>query len=120
MKTPAFVLGAAALALVASASHAAPSGLQGYADRARSDAQNLLREARLDLKGRSVSVRARVDIDGRLTGVEVVRSSGSTGADLAVESILEKVVARDPLYGLSDGAVLITVKGTPVVAATAE
>jgi len=119
MKTPPVLLGAAALALAASAAHAGPSELQLYAARAKADAHNLLREARVDLKGRSVSVRARVDINGLLTGLEVVRSSGSPAADLAVEAVLKRVVAKDPLFGFNDGAVLITVKGPPVVEAKA-
>jgi TonB family protein len=119
MKTPAVLLGAAALALAASAAHAGPSELQRYAAHAKADAQNMLREARLDLEGRSVSVRARIDVNGHLTGLEVVRSSGSPSADLAVEAVLKRVVAKDPLFGLDDGAVIITVKGTPVVEAKA-
>ena len=119
MKTQAFLLTAAALVLAASATWAAPSELQRYADRAKVDAQSLLRGARLDLKGQSVSVRAKVDVDGRLTGMQVVRSSGSRDADIAVEAVLKKVVAREPLFGLTDGAVLLTVNGNPIVEATA-
>jgi TonB family protein len=120
MKTHAFLLSAAALILAASPTWAAPSELQRYADRAKTDAQSLLHASRLDLEGRSVSVRATVDIDGRLTGMQVVRSSGSRDADIAVEAMLKKVVAREPLFGLTDGAVLMTVNGNPVVEAAAQ
>ncbi|MDB5479125.1 MAG: hypothetical protein JWO83_178 [Caulobacteraceae bacterium] len=120
MKTQVFLLSAAALVFAASASHAAPSELQRYADRAKVNAQNLLRTTRLDLKGQSVSVRAKVDLDGRLTGIQVVRSSGSPDADAAVETVLRKVVVSNPLFGLTDGAVSMTVTAAPIVEATAQ
>ena len=120
MKTQAFLLSAAALVLAASPTWAAPSELQRYAERAKVDAQSLLHATRLDLKGQSVSVRAKVDVDGRLTAMQVVRSSGSRDADIAVEALLKKVVERKPLYGLTDGAVLLTVDGNPVVEASAQ
>lgn len=120
MKTQAFLLGAAALVFAASASIAAPSESQRYADRAKAKAENLLRATRLDLKGQTVSVRAKVDLDGRLTGMQVVRSSGSRDTDLAVETVLKKVIVRDPLFGLTDGAVLMTVVGAPIVEAAAQ
>lgn len=120
MKTQVFLLSGAALVLAASPTWAAPSELQRYADRAKVDAQTLLRATRLDLlKGRSVSVRATVDVDGRVTGMQVVRSSGSPDADIAVETLLKKVVAKEPLFGLADGAVLLTVNGAPMVEAAA-
>ena len=120
MKTHAFLLSAATLVFAASATWAAPSELQRYADRTKADAQNLLRTTRLDLKGQSVSVRAKIDVDGRVTGMQVVRSSGSHDADIAVETLLKKVVAREPIFGLADGAVLLTVNGAPMVEAAAE
>ncbi len=120
MKTQVFLLSAAALILAAAPTWAAPSETQRYADRAKAEAQSLLRATRLDLKGHSVSVRATVDVDGRLTGMQVVRSSGSPDTDIAVETVLKKVVARDLLFGLTDGAVLLTVNGAPVVEAAAQ
>lgn len=119
MKTHAFLLTAATLVFAASATWAGPSETQRYADRAKVEAQSLLRATQLDLKGQSVSVRAKVDVDGHLKGMEVVRSSGSRDADLAVETVLKKVVAKDPLFGLTDGAVTLTVVGTPLVEASA-
>ena len=120
MKTQAFLLSAAALVFAASATWAAPSELQRYADRVKIDAQTQLRATRLDLlKGQSVSVRATVDVDGRVTGMQVVHSSGTHDADIAVETLLKKVVSREPLFGLADGAVLLTVNGAPMVEATA-
>ena len=121
MKTHAFLLTAAALVLAASSTWAAPSESQRYVDRAKADAQSLLRASRLDLlKGQSVTVRAKVDVDGRVVGMQVVRSSGSRAADLAAETLLKKVVTREPLVGLTDGAVLMTVNGAPVLEAAAQ
>jgi TonB family protein len=114
MNTRAFLLTAAALLFGASATHATPSESQRYADRAKAKADSLLHASRLDLGGQSVSVRAKVDIDGRVIGMDVVRSSGSRDADLAAETILRRVVASDPPMGLSDGAVLMTVSSAPV------
>jgi TonB family protein len=120
MKTQAFLLSAAALVFAASATWAAPSELQRYADHVKARAQNLVQANRLDLDGRSVSVRAKVDIDGRLTGIQVLRSSGSHDLDVAVETVLKRVVRSDPPIGLTDGAVLMTVGGAPVVQASAQ
>jgi TonB family protein len=114
MKTQVFLLTAAALVLAAAPTWADPSETQRYADRAKTDAQSLLRATRLDLKGQSVSVRAKVDLDGHLTGMQVVRSSGSRDTDVAVETVLKKVVVKDPLFGLTDGAVTLTVVGPPL------
>ena len=120
MKTQAFLLSAAALVLAASPTWAAPSELDRYADRAKAQAERLLHATPLDLKGQSVSVRAKFDIDGRVTGLQIVRSSGSHDVDLAAETVLKKVVARDAPLGLTDGAVLMTVSATRIVQASAE
>ncbi|HLZ83874.1 MAG TPA: TonB C-terminal domain-containing protein [Caulobacteraceae bacterium] len=120
MKTQAFLLSAAALVLAASPTWAAPSELDRYADRAKAQAERLLHATPLDLKGQSVSVRAKFDVDGRVTGLQVVRSSGSHDVDLAAETVLKKVVARDAPLGLTDGAVLMTVGATPIVQASAQ
>ena len=102
MNTRAFPLSAAALLIAASAAHATPSESQRYADRAKGEAQRLLRSSRLD-------------IAGRVTGVDLVRSYGSRDADRAVETLLRRVVASDPPMGLADGAVLMTVSAAPSV-----
>jgi TonB family protein len=114
------ILASAAALLLTAAAHAAPSESQRYADRVKAEAQTLLRETQLDLRGQTVSVRAKVDVDGRVTGMQVVRSSGSGEADAKVATLLRKVVAADPPFGLTDGAVLMTVNGPPIVEAKAQ
>ena len=120
MKTQAFWLSVAGLFLAAGASHAAqPSELQRYTDRAQAQAQRLLSAAGLDVRTASVSVRATVNPDGRLSGLQVIRSSGSPSVDLAAETVLRKIVAADPPLGLTDGAVVLNVSGAPLVQAKA-
>src|SRR5258708_24358211 len=116
MKTQACWLSVAGLFFAAGASHAAqPSELQRYADRAQAQAQKLL--GGLDVKTGSVSVRATVNPDGHLSGIQVMRSSGSRSVDLAAETVLRKIVVADPPLGLTDGAVVLKVSGAPVLQA---
>ena len=67
----------------------------------------------------SVSIRATVDPDGRLSGIQVMRSSGSRSVDIAAETVLRKVIAADPPLGLTDGAVVLRVSEAPIVQAKA-
>ena len=119
MKTRILMLGAAGLLFAASASLAAPTELQRYSDQARAKAQSLLDATGLDLKSQSVSVRATIDPWGRLYDMRVVRSSGSRETDLAVETVLKKVVATSAPLELTDGAVTMTVGEAPIVEAKA-
>ncbi len=109
MKTYTILMSAAGLLFAASASHAAPTELQHYADRASATARALLCATGLDFKAQSVSVRATVDPDGRMNGLGLVRSSGSRDTDLAVKAVLKKVVETDPPIGLTGGAVTLNV-----------
>jgi len=72
-----------------------------------------LRASGLDFAGLTVSVRASVAPDGKLTGMTVVRGSGSRAADLAAERVLRKIVVTDPPLGLSDGAVTLNLNLSP-------
>ena len=119
MKTQILALSAAGLVFAASASHAAPSELQRYAEQAQAKAHVLLSATGLDFTARSVSVRASIDPDGRLGKLQVVRSSGSRDTDLAVEAVLKKVVASNAPLQLTDGAVTLNVTGAPIVQAKA-
>jgi TonB family protein len=101
------LLSAAALILAASAAVAGPSESERYASKAVARADALARQTGVDFKAQPVSVRAAVDVDGRVRSVQVVRSSGSTVADRAAEAILRKLVVADPPTGLSDGAVTL-------------
>jgi hypothetical protein len=119
MMTRILLLSAAGLLFTASASLAAPSELQHYTDRAQAKAQALLSTTGLDFKAQPVSVRATVNPDGRLNGMQVVRSSGSRDTDLAVETVLRKIVVTDPPLGLTGGAVTLNVSAAPLVQAKA-
>ena len=111
MKSHLLALSSAALLFTGSvsAAAAAPSESLQYANRVQPRAESLLLAARIDPQGPPVSVRARVGADGHLTGLEVLRSSGSRDTDRAVKTVLRKVVTGDPPIGLLNGAVTLNV-----------
>ena len=117
MNTRILALSAAGLLFAASASQAAVSELQHYTDKAQARAETLLRATGLDFNTQSVSVRATVGLDGRLSGLRVVRSSGSPDTDRAVETVLRKIVVADTPLGLTDGAVTLNVGPAPIAEA---
>lgn len=119
MKTQLLLLTAVGLLFTASVSPAAASEVQDYAQRAQARADSLLRDSGVDLAGQSVTVRATVRSDGHLSGVSVVRSSGSRDTDHAVETVLRKVVVSDAPLGLLGGAVTLTLGADPMVRAAA-
>ncbi|HEX2818473.1 MAG TPA: TonB family protein [Phenylobacterium sp.] len=109
MKTQILALSAAALLLAASAAAAAPSESQQYAAFVDAKAESLLRATGIDPQGQPVSVRATVSPDGHLTGLKVLRSSGSPDTDRAVAAVLQKVLVAHAPVGLLDGAVTLSV-----------
>ncbi|MFL5297623.1 MAG: TonB C-terminal domain-containing protein [Phenylobacterium sp.] len=119
MKAQLLMLSAAGLLFAAQPSHAAPSEVQQYAERAHAQADALLAAARVNLSAAGVSVRATVAADGRLRGLQVVRSSGSRDTDAVVETALRKLVVADPPVGLIGGAVTLNVGAAPLGVATA-
>jgi TonB family protein len=119
MKTSLLLAGVSALLFAASASHAAPSESDQYAQRANAKAEALLRAAGVDTATHAVSVRAKVSPDGHLTSVHVIRTSGSPEVDRAVAAVLRKIVLADAPVGLLDGAVTLNVGSGPVVQADA-
>jgi TonB family protein len=119
MNTRLPLLAATGLLFAASAVHAAPSELQRYADRAMARADTLLTATGVDFQTQPVSVRASVDLDGRISGVRVLRSSGSPRTDHAVEAVLRRIVRADPPLGLTNGAVTLNAGRAPVAAAKA-
>lgn len=119
MKTHVLALSAAALVFAAPGAHATPSELQLYTDRTQPQVQGLLAAIAPDLRGRPVSVRAAVDLDGRVDAIRVLHSSGSRDADRAVEAVLRKILRANPLLGLTDGAVTLNVGQAAIVEAKA-
>ena len=108
------MLGAATFCLAASTSFATASELQPVPRAAQAAADRLLRDAGLDANTSSVSVRARIDLDGRVTGTEVLHSSGAPETDRKVEAVLKRVVRAYPPIGLSNGSVTLRL-GDPAV-----
>ena len=74
------MLSAAALIAFAAAAQAAPRDVRNYLERAGEAAAAQVAAAGVDV-GEGLDVQARVSSDGRLTGVRVVRSSGSLETD---------------------------------------
>ncbi len=109
MKAQLLMLSAAGLLFAASASHAALPESQLYASRANARAEALLRAAGIDSQVQPVSVRASVNPDGHLTGLRVIRTSGSPDIDRAVAEVLRKVLVADAPVGLLNGAVTLNV-----------
>ena len=105
------VLGAATLCFAAaSASHAATRlDMPEFSHPAKAQAQRLLGVANVDTQGRMVTVRAAIDPDGKVTGVRVVRSSGSRDTDRTIEAVLQTVIHSYPPLGLMDGSVTMSV-----------
>ena len=109
MKTSLLLAGVSAILFAATASHAAPSESDQYAQRANARAEALLQAAGIDTRAQAVSVRASVAPDGRLTGLQVIRTSGSPEVDRAVTAVLRRIIVTDAPVGLLDGAVTLNV-----------
>src|SRR3954447_6078099 len=110
MKTQILALSAAALMLAATAAAAAaPTESEQYANRLLPKAESQLGAAGIGAQSQPVSVRATVSPDGHVTGLRVLRSSGSPDTDRAVAGVLRRVLAADAPVGLLDGAVTLNV-----------
>lgn len=118
MKAQLLMLSAAGLLFAASASHAAPSELQRYLDRAHAQADHDLAAASVPLNA-PVTVRAYVGGDGRLNNVHVVRSSGSRDTDYAVERALKRLAVAGAPSPLVGSAIKLTLGEGPIVQAKA-
>lgn len=118
MKAQLLMLSAAGLLFAASASHAAPSELQQYLDRAHAQADHQLAVASVPLTG-PVTVRAYVGGDGRLNNVHVIRSSGSRDTDFAVEQALKRLEVAGAPTPLVGAAIKLTLGEAPIVQAKA-
>jgi len=102
----------------ASAAHPADAESQHYAERANAKAASLLQSAGVDAEAATVSVRAKVSTDGNVTGVQVMRSSGSADTDRAVAGVLRKILVSDAPLGLMNGAVTLNVGHGAMLQAT--
>ena len=111
MKASILLLAATALLAAGSASAARPADTesQQFATRANAKAVSLLQVAGVDAEAATVSVRAKVSADGNVTGLQVMRSSGSADTDRAVTRVLRKLLVSDAPLGLMNGAVTLNV-----------
>lgn len=70
---------------------------------------SLLADAGIEATTQPISVLARIDPDGKVTWVNVLKSSGSRTTDWAVEAVLRRVILAHPPVGLTDGSVTLNV-----------
>jgi outer membrane biosynthesis protein TonB len=109
----------AAASAATSASGAAPTELQLFTAQAEARADRLLIDAGIQADDPPVSVRANLASDGHVTGLDVVRSSGSRDIDRKVQAILQRVLLSNPPVGLINGAVTLNVGAGHAAAAAA-
>lgn len=109
MRASTLLISAAALLVAGSASATTDTYAKQYAERANAKAANLLQVAGVDAEAATVSVRAKISVDGNVTGLQVIRSSGSTETDRAVAGVLRKILVTDAPLGLMNGAVTLNV-----------
>lgn len=113
MKTPLLMLAAAGLLFAGSASAAASrpadAETQQFAEHANARAAALLSAGGVDFSAPAVSVRARVRTDGTVSGLEIVRTSGSPQTDRVVAGVLRKILISDAPVGLLNATVTLNV-----------
>ena len=109
MKPQVFALSAVGMLFAVSATSSAPRESQRYARRAYSRAKVLLRAAGLGASPQPASVRARVDGEGSLVGLSVLRSSGCAEIDRALKTVLRRILDIDPPCRLRNGAVTLNI-----------
>lgn len=108
MKAQLLMLSVAGLLWTADASPREPAAVKAYIDRAEQVATTKLAAAGVNLNG-PATVTGFVDSAGRLSAVQLVRSSGSRDADEAIEDALKHVTFEDPTAaGLLGARVTLT------------
>jgi TonB family protein len=120
MKAQLLALSAAGLLLASSAHAAPPSDVQQFLDAAHRLGVERLQDAGVALGGQSLAVQGRVEGSGRLTGVHVVKSSGSLDTDARVTAALRRLnVAAAAPVALSGRDITLTFADAPIVQAKA-
>jgi len=99
--------------------HAANREVDAYLQRASQTATADIAAAGIQPPA-SLKVKARVDSDGRLTGVHVVTSSGSLETDQKAAAALKRLRVGDPPLVLIGAEVNVAVGPQPIVTAKAE
>ncbi len=113
MKAQLLLLSAAALLLAAPlpGALAAPADVQTYVASATADAGERLVARDVDLGERTVAVRGRVQAD-RLSGVRIVRSSGSAELDDQVVAALKNLRTDAAPVDLAGREITLTLGAT--------
>jgi TonB family protein len=111
-----FPLMLTAAALIAGQAQAAPRDVRDYLQRAGDAAAGQVAAAGVDV-GEGLDVKARVDADGRLTAVRVVKSTGSLEIDQKAVKALKKLRVAGPPNSLLGADVTVAVGKGPVVVA---
>lgn len=107
----------AALAIaLATPAAALPRDVRDYLDRAGATAAKTVAADGVDV-GLGLDVKGRVNADGRLTALRVVRSSGSLQTDQQALAALRKLRVAGPPNALLGADVIVAVAREPVLQA---
>lgn len=99
MKAQLLMLGAAAFLAASAPALALDREVQSFVDHAQAAADAKLASAGVAPTG-DTEVRGTISADGLITGLHVVRSSGSRDNDYAVERALKRLNVGEPPTGL--------------------
>lgn len=116
MKSRVLLLSAAALVAIGATAHAAPRDVRSYLDRAGVAAAKQVAQAGVDV-GPGLDVKARVNSDGRLSSLRVVKSSGSLETDQRAVAALRRLKVSAPPNALLGADITVAVAKEPVLAA---
>lgn len=115
MTTRAAVLSTALALVLGAAAYAAPRDVRDYLDRAGAAAAKQVSGAGVDV-GPGLDVKARVDSDGRLSAIRVVKSSGSVETDQKAVAALKRLRIAAPPNALLGADITVAVAKEPVLA----
>lgn len=113
MKALACLLPAAALVAFGATAQASTRDVRDYLDRAGTAAAKQVSQAGVDV-GPGLDVKARVNSDGRLSGLRVVKSSGSAEIDQKAVAALKRLKVSAPPNALLGADITVAVGKEPV------
>ena len=116
MKALPLVLSAAAVLAFGAVANAAPRDVRDYLDRAGRAAAKQVARAGVDV-GPGLDVKGRVNSDGSLSSLRVVKSSGSLETDQKAVAALKRLRVPAPPNALLGADVTVAVAKEPVLAA---
>jgi TonB family protein len=116
MKALSLVLSAATVIAFGGAAQSATRDVRDYLQRAGDVAGARVAAAGVDV-GEGLDVKARVNSDGRLTGLRVVKSSGSLETDRKAVEALKRFRVSAPPNALLGADITVAVSKTPLAQA---